>query len=213
MKQFSKKQGRNFLFLLLGLLSFTGCNNDDDFKAKESTTASTYVDEATYRQVSTKIAELFNNELTTRSKNNISNEDAEAILSPLVPSGKMIVNDMILLSNSGKIDLTEEEIKDFKELTPEQLASIAFITHSLIEDPLINERQMSQAQTASIWDCVKEAFGFGDFIAIKNYIGGTVQLTKAVATKMIVKAVLRRAGAWITIAYSVYEFGKCMNGK
>ena len=100
-KKTERMKNFKLLFLLLGLLTFASCNNNGDIslekEVEEPAIVSTHVDDAVYNEVSAKVVNYFNNKITTRSENTISNEDLEKIFSPLVTSGKMIIDDLIHL--------------------------------------------------------------------------------------------------------------------
>ena len=212
LKKTERMKNFKLLFLLLGLLTFASCNNNGDIslekEVEEPAIVSTHVDDAVYNEVSAKVVNYFNNKITTRSENTISNEDLEKIFSPLVTSGKMIIDDLIHLSKVGKIELTEEERKEFKELQPYQFAAIAFVMHSIMI-----KQQTAVTRANSTWDCLLDAFGIADAAAIYKYIKGTAALATATAAKTIAKICLKRLGGVITVGYSIYEFVTCMKEK
>lgn len=212
------RKSKSFVLLIMAVLCLCSCrNNDENGHAQRGNIGiSSHVSTATMAQINSHLSYMFCR--LTRSSHNITEKEAEDILSPLVPAGNQIKNDLLSLAMHNEILMTDKEINAIASLDDASLAGLAYTVATLesvlddsLDEPIGKEHKYTKEE---VLDCLFQGLvGAGGIGGTADYIWYTNKLMTATTVKEIAWAFFKRTLGWIGVVYAVYEFTDCLNEK
>ena len=208
--------------LLFICILFSGCQNESEeieIQKSDEIFVETHVSEADYRKISESLEALFGKSLTGVSTKDrsleITEEEAKEALSPLVPAGRALQNEV--LSHSEELGMTKEEVMQIEAMDDAQLAGLAYMCQTVTT--ALDDNELSQFTPGNqrvytkekVLDCLFRAVVAGE-PSIEAIINGTSKLVTATTIKAICKIIAKRCLGWVGVAITTYDFIKCING-
>jgi len=214
---------KHFLIMFFVTFMLFSCNqNDDNIDKKvdeKGSLLSTKNDKSMYEQITNDILNLIDEQQKTRSTDLISEEEAKTIVEPLSYKGAEIVDELILLAQEDKLEMSEEEIAEMQALQPDQLAAIAYFLHSTqlavdssspTDASIPNIPKGAKYDWRDVQHCIWSATGLEAITGLYGYVDGTVSLITAKTAFSMARAFIGRTLGWIGVAYAIYDFSVCM---
>jgi len=216
---------RKTIFLTLSVfgLLFTSCSTQDD-SANESKLSNlvfikTTISSAQYAETEEKIKNKIDN--TTRALGEeLTESEAQELLKPFAVDGENICSQLI--ASSEELELTAEEVELLNSMTECQNAELSVALNG-IEEEFVNGSSQIPYTLSDVGECLMQATGIssiGDLVkgdikleSVIRYRNGTKALMSAKTAFQIAKALAVRTLGWVGIAWTMYDFTKCMVNK
>lgn len=141
---------------------------------------------------------------------------ARQILAPLVEEGVQIRDELIALSEAGKLEVKSTELMQIKDMDETQLAQFAFLADECAkrEDKEISsEYAIGRYSIDDLTSCMTAAIGFDAFSGAFGYITGTAGLITARTALQLGVSVVGRTLGWIGVAWAIYDYEKCLRSR
>lgn len=234
-----RRKGLVLIYILTLTILSVSCSNDNiedvihrnckEAKSLKVFMKDSFLDDNTFNNVNKSLYSLFNDTRGTDSDGNLSPktditiEDAKSVLSPLVPSGKILRDNILDEAAKKEFNVTDEEIERLKNMDDAQLAELAYYNNVMVRlqettGTIPNDCESNQAYYAKyskqdILDCLTFAIGLDTASYLYGYISETAALISAKTAIKIGLAVVGRTLGWVGVAYSMYQFGDCLSKK
>lgn len=225
---------KKVIIVMAVLLSLSACSSDSDYESSSKNIVPTQVTiddkgENIAQQLSALFAKYDNKGSATRANGLIvdKNEDkafaeeAQRIFAPFAVEGAQMREELLKGAAEGTVALTNEEMNDLKSLSNADLAGMAYFTKVLSyydDQPVSNERVTYENNI--VFNCLAEAIGVNDIkrlfeniTHVGHIVHGTRMLMTARTGLRILKSLGLRYMGYIGMAYTVYEFARCVNDK
>lgn len=206
---------RIFILCACCMALFSCGNSNDEIsnyenEANNETVLKTELSSSVVESVVDKIDDVMSKEMSTRTVGGvgyvISEEEAKELLAPFVEEGKRLREKVLADMRDNPRDYPAGAGIELLNMTDDQLAEFGYTVYEYDTNP-----KLVMYGTAPWVSCIGDALGIGR--DLYKYISGTKQLLTARTTFMIAKSFLKRTLGWVGVAYGIYEYTKCMNGK
>lgn len=207
-------------FGILFTICVTACNNETTENITTDNTLKICVESCLEENEIKNISEKINNNInhSTRSLGNeLTENEAKAILHPLIDDGRCIQKQLLI--QKKELALTPQEIHLIENMQEDQLAELSFTLNSMYNNAVTYQN----VKGSDIIDCLLYATGINDISdllkggieigCVANYYNGTKMLMTAKTARQIITAFAKRTCGWIGVAWMIYDFGDCINKK
>lgn len=220
------------LFTVLMAFTLTACQNDDltqETQEEKHIFMSSHLEDSIFYNVNTKLAARLGishkngntKKFQSQQVNNadLTEEEAKEILSPLTESGQELRDELVNLSETDLLELSQEEVDALNNMDEATLAEFAYFMHATTQEEYVNIEDMDndamqiKYTKADLVDCLSYAMGFTAISGAYGYIDGTVGLITAKTAWQIGRALIGRTLGWIGVAWVIYDYGTCLNSK
>lgn len=163
------------------------------------------------KDINKKMQDLFNVS-RTNSAVSITEEQAMDILSPLIPQGLSIRNQIVNNAELGNLNISADELQLLLNMDDSQLAELAYYIVTVADiDPELYDDGMKKYTGQQLLDCLSTAIGLDAVTGLWGYIDGTATLVSASSAWTIGRALIGRTLGWVGVAYAIYSYVECLN--
>lgn len=176
-------------------------------------------------EVDSRVKKLFSG---TRSSNfSITEGEAKEALSPLIPVGKSIRDQIMSEVYNGNLALTIDEIQQLNEMNESELVLFAYCMYEIqyaltdVDLTIFEEGNGYQISKQDLWNCFTAAIGFELAASLWSYLTETGSLIgaagaaadsglSAAAAWRIGRALIGRTLGWVGVAFTLYQYADCL---
>ena len=192
---------------------FASCSDEVNNTKKETdgVLITCNISDKQIKDINKKMQDLFNVS-RTNSAVSITEEQAMDILSPLIPQGLSIRNQIVNNAELGNLNISADELQLLLNMDDSQLAELAYyiVTDADI-DPELYDDGMKKYTGQQLLDCLSTAIGLDAVTGLWGYIDGTATLVSASSAWTIGRALIGRTLGWVGVAYAIYSYVECLN--
>lgn len=208
--------------LLVGTFGLVSCSqdsiNENGLNSADKIAIKLDVSAPLSQSVYNELDELFNTQVQTRAElgDDAMELRARQILAPLVEEGVQIRDELIALSEAGKLEVKSTELMQIKDMDETQLAQFAFLADECAkrEDKEISsEYAIGRYSIDDLTSCMTAAIGFDAFSGAFGYITGTAGLITARTALQLGVAVVGRTLGCVGVAWAIYDYGRCLRSR
>lgn len=192
---------------------FASCSDEVNNTKKETdgVLITCNISDKQIKDINKKMQDLFNVS-RTNSAVSITEEQAMDILSPLIPQGLSIRNQIVNNAELGNLNISADELQLLLNMDDSQLAELAYYIVTVADiDPELYDDGMKKYTGQQLLDCLSTAIGLDAVTGLWGYIDGTATLVSASSAWTIGRALIGRTLGWVGVAYAIYSYVECLN--
>lgn len=192
---------------------FASCSDEVNNTKKETdgVLITCNISDKQIKDINKKMQDLFNVS-RTNSAVSITEEQAMDILSPLIPQGLSIRNQIVNNAELGNLNISADELQLLLNMDDSQLAELAYYIVTVADiDPELYDDGMKKYTGQQLLDCLSTAIGLEAVTGLWGYIDGTATLVSASSAWTIGRALIGRTLGWVGVAYAIYSYVECLN--
>ncbi|MBO5062481.1 MAG: hypothetical protein J6C31_07715 [Prevotella sp.] len=220
------------LFTVLMAFTLTACQNEDltqEAQKEKQIFMSSHLEDSIFYNVNTKLAARLGTthkhgntkKYQSQQVNNadLTEKEAKEILSPLMESGQEMRDELVNLSETNLLELSQEEVDALNNMDEATLAEFAYFMHVVTQEEYVNVEDMGndamqiKYTKADLLDCLTFSLGLNAISSMTDYIYFTKELMTATVAWQIGRALILRTVGWVGVAYTIYQYGSCLNSK
>lgn len=217
---------KNLFLLILAAFIFCSCSDESALNCTNSNVAlKTSASIEKVNAVNLQLDSLFNSKKMQKYGTRATaidqinseelTENTQRILTPMVPTGANIRDEIINAANNGSINVSPTEINQLQNLGDAELAELAYFTTVITNPgkPVNIDGSPTYLTRADLTTCLGVAIGIGSISDITGILDGTYTVMTAETAFAIAKGFFFRTLGWVGVAYSVYKFGNCVHAR
>ena len=184
---------------------FASCSDEVNNTKKETdgVLITCNISDKQIKDINKKMQDLFNVS-RTNSAVSITEEQAMDILSPLIPQGLSIRNQIVNNAELGNLNISADELQLLLNMDDSQLAELAYYIVTVADiDPELYDDGMKKYTGQQLLDCLSTAIGLDAVTGLWGYIDGTATLVSASSAWTIGRALIGRTLGWVGVAYAI----------
>lgn len=192
---------------------FASCSDEVNNTKKETdgVLITCNISDKQIKDINKKMQDLFNVS-RTNSAVSITEGQAMDILSPLIPQGLSIRNQIVNNAELGNLNISADELQLLLNMDDSQLAELAYYIVTVADiDPELYDDGMKKYTGQQLLDCLSTAIGLDAVTGLWGYIDGTATLVSASSAWTIGRALIGRTLGWVGVAYAIYSYVECLN--